>query len=575
MRIRRLPETTINRIAAGEVIERPSSVVKELVENAIDAGAARIDIVFRDGGRTYIRVTDNGTGIAPDDLALAIERHATSKLPEDELLRIDTLGFRGEALPSIASVSRLTLVSRARGAASAFAISVEGGNTGEVRPAALNAGTMVEVRDLFFAVPARLKFLRSERYETTDALDVVRRLAIAHPSIAFTFVTADRPLLELAGVPTAEFQRRMAELIGRDFPVNAVPFAAARQTIAVSGFAGLPTYHRAQSNMQFMIVNNRPVRDRLLMGAVRAAYADVLPRGRFPVVVLLVQCGSAEVDVNVHPAKSEVRFRESQLVRSLVVGAIRNALAVGSRSTATTFGERAAGIAMGAVAGSQKILAFEAQRPSTITGFAEEPSPPLAPEPPDAPLGHARGQLHNTYIVSQTPDGVVIVDQHAAHERIVYEEMKRQFAASRISTQPLLIPAVIDLDPVSVARLEAEAAFLASLGMVLETFGKDAVLVREVPAVLSEGSIPHLVHDIADELESAPPGATLEESTNRLLATMACHHSVRAGRHLKVEEMNALLREMERTPNSGQCNHGRPTYVELKLKDIERLFGRR
>jgi DNA mismatch repair protein MutL len=513
--------------------------------------------------------------MAPDDLALAIERHATSKLPEDEFLRIDTLGFRGEALPSIASVSRLTIVSRARGAASAFAISVEGGNTGEVRPAALNAGTVVEVRDLFFAVPARLKFLRSERYETADALDVVRRLAIAHPSIAFTFVTADRPLLELAGVPAADFQRRIAELIGRDFPVNAVPFAAARQTIAVSGFAGLPTFHRAQSNMQFMIVNNRPVRDRLLMGAVRAAYADVLPRGRFPVVVLLVQCGSAEVDVNVHPAKSEVRFRESQLVRSLVVGAIRNALAVGSRSTATIFGERA-GIAMGGtVAGPQKILAFEAQRQSTITGFAEEPSPPLGPEPPDAPLGHARGQLHNTYIVSQTPDGVVIVDQHAAHERIVYEEMKRQFAASRISTQPLLIPAVIDLDPVSVARLEAEAAFLASLGMVLETFGKDAVIVREVPAVLSEGSISHLVHDIADELESAPPGATLEESTNRLLATMACHHSVRAGRHLKIEEMNALLREMERTPNSGQCNHGRPTYVELKLKDIERLFGRR
>ncbi len=574
MRIRRLPETTINRIAAGEVIERPSSVVKELVENAIDAGAARIDIVFRDGGRTYIRVTDNGTGMGPDDLALAIERHATSKLPQDELLRIDTLGFRGEALPSIASVSRLTLVSRARGAASAFAIAVEGGNTGEVRPAALNAGTMVEVRDLFFAVPARLKFLRSERYETADALDVVRRLAIAHPSIAFTFVTADRPLLELAGVPTAEFQRRIAELIGRDFPVNAVPFAAARQTIAVSGFAGLPTFHRAQSNMQFIVVNNRPVRDRLLMGAIRAAYADVLPRGRFPAVVLLVQCGSAEVDVNVHPAKTEVRFRESQLVRSLVVGAIRNALAVGSRSTATTFGERA-GIAMGAVAGSQKILAFEAKRPSTIAGFAEERGPPLEPESPDAPLGHARGQLHNTYIVSQTPDGVVIVDQHAAHERIVYEEMKRQFAASRISTQPLLIPAVIDLDPVSVARLEAEAAFLASLGMVLETFGKDAVIVREVPAVLSEGSIPHLVHDISDELESAPPGATLEESTNRLLATMACHHSVRAGRHLKVEEMNALLREMERTPNSGQCNHGRPTYVELKLKDIERLFGRR
>ena len=576
MRIRRLPEGTINRIAAGEVIERPSSVVKELVENAIDAEATRIEIIFRDGGRTLIRVSDNGTGMSADDLALSIERHATSKLPEDELVHIDTLGFRGEALPSIGAVARLSIASRARGSPAANLISVEGGIVLGVRPAAFGEGTAVEVRNLFFAVPARLKFLRSERSETADALDVVRRLAIAHPAIAFTFTTAERQLLDLAGSPgdAGQLHTRLVELIGKDFLANAVPFSAAHGNLVLSGFTGLPTYNRAQSNMQFMIVNGRPVRDRLLMGAVRGSYADVLPRGRFPVIALFIECLAEEVDVNVHPAKSEVRFRDSALLRSLTVNTIRRALSIGSRATATTFGERVIP-SIDPTLQSQRILALDAQRSPMIDGFAEDSSPPLEPEPLAAPLGHARGQLHETYIMSETADGVIIIDQHAAHERIVYERMKRQLATARISTEPLLVPAVIDIDPVSVARLEAEAKFLANLGFVVEAFGKDAVIIRELPALLSDGSIATLVRDLADGLENAPAGESLEEKSNRLLATMACHHSVRAGRRLKLEEMNALLREMEQTLNSGQCNHGRPTHVKLKLTDIERLFGRR
>jgi DNA mismatch repair protein MutL len=576
MRIRRLPEGTINRIAAGEVIERPSSVVKELVENAIDAQATRIEIIFRNGGRTFIRVSDNGTGMSADDLALSIERHATSKLPEDEFLHIGTLGFRGEALPSIGAVARLSIISRPPEATCAYSILVEGGAISSLLPAAFGTGTAVEVRDLFFAVPARLKFLRSERSESADALDVIRRLAIAHPATGFTFTTADRELLDLAGGSgdAGELRQRLGELIGRDFLSNAVPVSAARGSFALSGFAGLPTYSRAQSNMQFMIVNGRPVRDRLLMGAVRGAYADVLPRGRFPVVVLFIQCAAEEVDVNVHPAKSEVRFRDSALLRSLVVNTLRSALSIGSRTTATTFAQRVIP-SIEPTLQSQRILPFAAQRPSIIDGFAEDPVSPLEPEPIDEPLGHARGQLHDTYIVSETADGVIIIDQHAAHERIVYEQMKQQLASTRISSQPLLVPAVIDIDPVGAARLESEAEFLASLGFLVEAFGKDAVIIRELPALLSGGSIASLVRDLADVLENAPAGESLEEKSNRLLAAMACHHSVRAGRRLKLEEMNALLRGMEQTLNAGQCNHGRPTHVELKLKDIERLFGRR
>ena len=576
MTIRRLPETTINRIAAGEVIERPSSVVKELVENALDAAAANIEIIFRDGGRTLIRVSDDGSGMSPDDLLLAIERHATSKLPDDDIAHIATLGFRGEALPSIGAVARLGIVSRLRGASAAYSIAVEAGIPAGLRPASHGDGTAVEVRDLFFAVPARLKFLRSERSETTEALDVVRRLALAHPEVAFAFATAERRLLDLAHGPAGEEQLRgrLTELFGRDFLSNALRLSASRGNFALRGYAGLPTYHRPQSNMQFMIVNGRPVRDRLLMGAIRGAYADVLPRGRFPVIALFINCPSEEVDVNVHPAKSEVRFRDAALLRSLIVGTIRDALGAGSRSTSPAFGEHARD-SFSPIWQPQQTMAFDREPSSALYGLAEDPAPAPDPDSLVAPLGHARGQLHDTYIVSETADGLVIVDQHAAHERIVYEELKRQLALSQIPTQALLIPAVIDLDPVSVARLEGEAELLARLGLIVERFGMDAVIIRELPAPLSGGNIAALVRDLADNLENAPASESLDEKINRLLANMACHHSVRAGRRLKLEEMNALLRDMERTLNSGQCNHGRPTHIELKLKDVERLFGRK
>jgi DNA mismatch repair protein MutL len=575
MTIRRLPETTINRIAAGEVIERPSSVVKELVENALDAAAANIEIIFRDGGRTLIRVSDDGNGMSPDDLLLAIERHATSKLPDDDIAHIATLGFRGEALPSIGAVARLGIVSRLRGAPGAYSIAVEAGVPAGLRPASHGEGTAVEVRDLFFAVPARLKFLRSERSETTEALDVVRRLALAHPEVAFAFATAERQLLDLAhGSGEEQLRGRLTQLIGRDFLPNALRLSASRGNFALSGYAGFPTYHRPQSNMQFMIVNGRPVRDRLLMGAIRGAYADVLPRGRFPVIALFIDCPSEEVDVNVHPAKSEVRFRDAALLRSLIVGTIRDALGAGSRSTSPAFGEHARD-SFSSLGEPQQTMALDSAPSSALYGLAEDPAPAPDPESLVAPLGHARGQLHDTYIVSETADGLVIVDQHAAHERIVYEEMKRRLASSQIPTQALLIPAVIDLDPVSVARLEGEAELLARLGFIVERFGVDAVIIRELPAPLSGGNIAALVRDLADNLENSPASESLDKKINRLLATMACHHSVRAGRRLKLEEMNALLRDMERTLNSGQCNHGRPTHIELKLKDVERLFGRR
>jgi DNA mismatch repair protein MutL len=576
MPIRRLPETTINRIAAGEVIERPSSVVKELTENAIDAGASRIDIVFRDGGRTYIRVGDDGCGITSEELPLALERHATSKLQDDDLLHINTLGFRGEALPSIAAVSRLTITSRTSGAEFAQAITVEAGEASELRPAALAPGTVVEVRDLFFSVPARLRFLRSERSETAETLDVVRRLAIANAGIAFTLATGDHQLLDLGGAELggAQLRRRVADLLGQSFLSSSIPFDVSRGPFHVSGFAGLPTHHRAHSDMQIVIVNGRPVRDRLIMGAVRAAYADVLPRGRFPTIVMFVVCPAHELDVNVHPAKLEVRFRDAALVRALIVGTLREMLGVGSRAGA--FNVTARTDRFFDSPPIQKAMAFAMARPETMLGFAEDPAPELSPpEPTDAQLGHARGQIHETYIVAETADGVILVDQHAAHERIVYEHMKAQLAASGIPTQPLLIPAVIDIDPVSIARIEAEADFLSRLGVIVEAFGQGAILVRELPAPLASANITRLMQDIADGLDNSPPQESIEEKINRLLATIACHHSVRAGRHLKLEEMNALLRDMEKTLNSGQCNHGRPTHIELKLKDIERLFGRR
>lgn len=588
MRIRRLPEGIANRIAAGEVIERPASVVKELAENSIDAGARQIDIAFRDGGRSLIRVSDDGEGMDRDELTLSVERHATSKLQDDDLIDIRTLGFRGEALPSVGAVSRLTITSRARPSTEAWRIEVAAGRKSQASPAPRIDGTLTEVRDLFFAVPARLKFLRSPRAETAEAADVVRRLALAAPTTGFSFASEERVLVDLT--PEAEGEpgrrRRIARVMGDEVFANMVDFDGGRDNFKLWGLASLPTYHRAQAGLQFFFVNGRPVRDKLLAGAIRGAYADLLTRGRFPAVCLFIECPHAFVDVNVHPAKAEVRFRDSGLVRGAIISAIRDALGTKSRKTAL-------GLTSATVSALRPVL----PRPSTRVletsfagfapqGLAEEQAhfamaeavsgavagPPLLTEDPH-PLGAARAQVHGNYILAQTEDGIVIVDQHAAHERLVYEGLKAERAGTRIATQPLLIPDVIDLDPVSIERLVNASDLLAELGLVLEPFGGGSIVVREVPAALAGGNIARLVRDVADDLGD-DTSTTVEERANHLLATMACHHSVRAGRQLKPEEMNALLRQMEKTPNSGQCNHGRPTYIELKLSDIERLFGR-
>jgi DNA mismatch repair protein MutL len=579
MRIRRLPEGIANRIAAGEVIERPASVVKELAENAIDAGASRIDVVFRDGGRTLIRVTDDGMGMNREDLDLAVERHATSKLADDELIDIRTLGFRGEALPSIGAVSRLHIVSRARDAREAWTIAVEAGRKSGVSPSALGKGTVVEVNDLFFAVPARLKFLRSPRAETAEAADVVRRLALAASDVAWSFTSEERILIDFPA--DSDPGRRIARVLGDDVAQNAIALAARRGDVAISGLASLPGYHRGHGTQQYFFVNGRPVRDRLLAGAIKGAYADVLTRGRYPVVALFLTCPPEFVDVNVHPAKAEVRFRDPALVRSLIIGTIREALAGSGRPSSALSGEAVSAFRPERAQPSarERLQSFSGFAPS---GFAE-PSAPLAIDAPpiadengtEHPLGAPRAQFHENYILAQTDDGIIIVDQHAAHERLVYERMKMELGSSGIATQPLLIPEVVDLDASAVERVAGSIDVLARAGLVLEPFGESAVLVREIPAALAGAGLAPLVKDVADDLAELAHSAGVEERLHHILATAACHHSVRSGRRLKPEEMNALLREMERTPNSGQCNHGRPTYIELRLADIERLFGRR
>jgi len=589
MRIRRLPEGIANRIAAGEVIERPASVVKELAENSVDAGARQIDIAFRDGGRSLIRVSDDGEGMASDELDLAVERHATSKLLDDDLIDIRTLGFRGEALPSIGAVSRLSLTSRAKEANDSWRIEVAGGRKSAAQPASRIVGTIVEVRDLFFAVPARLKFLRSPRAETAEAADVVRRLALAAPTVGFSFASEERVLIDLSAEAEGDQgrRRRIARVMGDEVFANMVDFDGGRDAFKLWGLASLPTYHRAQAGLQFFFVNGRPVRDKLLAGAIRGAYADLLMRGRFPAVCLFIDCPNAFVDVNVHPAKAEVRFRDSGLVRGAIVSAIRDALGSKSRRTATDLGSATVSALRPVMPRPvSRVLETSFAGFAPQSGLAEEQAqftmdnvasaavadlPVLGDDP--HPLGAARAQLHGNYIVAQTEDGIILVDQHAAHERLVYEELKAERSGHRIATQPLLIPDVIDLDAVSIERLANAAGLLAELGLVLEPFGDGSIVVREVPAALAGGNIAKLVRDVADDL-GEDSSATVEESANHLLATMACHHSVRAGRQLRPEEMNALLRQMERTPNSGQCNHGRPTYIELKLSDIERLFGR-
>ncbi len=573
MKIRKLPEGTINRIAAGEVIERPASVVKELVENAIDAGATQIDVVFRGGGKSLIRVSDNGCGMTPNELELSIERHATSKLADDELIKIHTLGFRGEALPSIASVSRMSLTSRAQGQSDAHALVIEGGRKLGLAPARLVEGTEIEIRDLFFATPARLKFLKTDRSETTEALEVVRRLAMAHEKIGFSFAGEDRIWLDAPKGETAT--ARVARIMGREFMENSSVVSHASEDMKVEGFASLPTYARGQATLQFAFVNGRPVRDKLILGAIRGAYADVLPPGRYPAIALYLSCTPDRVDVNVHPAKTELRFRDSGFVRSFIVSAIRRTLAhaVAKPDTAASFATAQA-FRPGSYAPNMNHFAESAQ-----SAFAMQ-MPPHAPQeqelpPHHFPLGVARAQIHGTYIVSQTVDGFILVDQHAAHERLVYERLKRERAGQGIITQALLVPEVIDLDPGAVAAISSVEALLAAAGLKIETFGEGAILVREIPAVFSSANMPALLKDVADDARELEGMSTVEERINRMLGTMACHHSVRAGRILRPEEMNALLREMEVTPNSGQCNHGRPTFIELKLSDVERLFGRK
>ena len=599
IQLRRLPETTINRIAAGEVVERPASAVKELVENAIDAGAGRIDVVLLGGGRELISVVDDGRGMTAGELAMAVERHVTSKLPDEDLLRIDWLGFRGEALPSIGAVARLSITSRPADADEAWRITVDGGRLSPTVPAAQPPGTRVEARDLFFATPARLKFLKSPRTELQHALDAVRRLAMVRPDIAFTVADGERRRLDLAVATGDLFTARLGRLgaiMGREFADNAIPIEAEREGLRLTGHAGLPTLNRANSRMQYLFVNGRPVRDRLLAGALRAGYMDVLAHDRHAMAALFLEMPADLVDVNVHPMKAEVRFRDPGLVRGLIVSALRHALAGAGHRAATTVGLAAMGrlrpgdgpanvarpnfayrrppaAAPGlaeAAAAFQAPLAGAAEPAARLEALEEE-----AAEAADYPLGVARGQLHETYIVAQTADGIVIVDQHAAHERLVMERMKAQLAARGVERQLLLLPEVVELAPGQAERLVPRADELAELGLLLEAFGSGAVVVRETPAMLGETDLQGLLRDLADELAEMDQALALRDRLDGVCATMACHGSVRAGRRLTAPEMNALLREMERTPRSGQCSHGRPTYVELKLADIERLFGRR
>jgi DNA mismatch repair protein MutL len=615
MTIRRLPTTLVNQIAAGEVIERPAAVVKELVENAIDAGAGRVEVAIRDGGKTLISVRDDGCGMAPDELLLAVERHATSKLPGDDLVHIASLGFRGEALPSIGAVSRLCLTSRTAASDAAWQLSVAGGVVAEPMPAAQARGTTIEVRDLFFATPARLKFLKTARAESMQVTDCLKRLAMAAPKVAFSLREEDRDKLRYAACQGADAEgERLAAVLGRDFAGNAVPVIAERDGVRLTGRIGLPTLHRPTAASQYLFVNGRPVRDRLLLGALRGGYEDLMPRGRYPMVALFLTLPAEEVDVNVHPAKAEVRFRDAGTVRGLLVASIRQALAAAGHRAASTVSSAALGAfrAQGGGRGpgwlsyqrtlpspgvAERATLWQAPLPARDDGAAASAfadaalAPSVRPGTADEavaaaglaaasgaeahPLGAARAQLHGTYIVAQTDDGIVIVDQHAAHERLVLERMRKGLANGGIARQALLLPEVVELDADAADRLADRSDELAELGLVIESFGHGAVVVRETPAMLGHVDCSSLLRDLADEFAEWGTALSLKERLDHVAATMACHGSVRAGRALNPAEMNALLREMEVTPHSGQCNHGRPTYVELKLVDIERLFARR
>ena len=609
-RIRRLPPDAVNRIAAGEVVERPAAAAKELIENALDAGARSIRVRIEGGGLTRLLVEDDGLGMSVDELPVAIERHATSKLAADEdghvdLLDIRTMGFRGEALPSIGSVSRLGILSKAVGADAAFEITVDAGRIDGPNPAPwsglTSSGTRVDVRDLFYATPARLKFMKTERSEAQAIADTVRRLALARPDVAFHLETDERTVIKLQaeqGDASEARLRRLGAVLGKEFRENAVEIGAEREGVRVSGFAGLPTFNRGSAQHQYLFVNGRPVKDRLMVGVIRAAYQDFLARDRHPMAVLFLDLDPMQVDVNVHPAKTEVRFRDSGNVRGLMIGALRHALAAAGHRASTTVAGAALGAATSHVAPSlpwntgqarwsparpvvetQTYAGMSDNRPATFEAFGGAPSArvELAPDASadTPPLGVARAQVHETYIIAQTADGMVIVDQHAAHERLVYERMKAQMAGEGVRRQALLIPEIVELSEEEALRVLDRADELLVMGLEVEPFGRGAVAVRATPAIFGEMDVKGLIRDLADDFAEYEAGLALKERMEEVMGNMACRGSVRAGRRLTADEMNALLRQMEVTPHSGQCNHGRPTYVELKLADIEKLFGRR
>ncbi|NNE50792.1 MAG: DNA mismatch repair endonuclease MutL [Sulfitobacter sp.] len=595
--IRQLDEAAINRIAAGEVVERPASAVKELLENALDAGARRITVEYADGGKTLIRVTDDGCGIAGNDLPLALSRHATSKIDGSDLLNIHTFGFRGEALASLGAVGRLTIQSRVAGQPG-MEIGVRGGRLEQPRPAALNGGTVVTVRDLFFATPARLKFLRTDRAEAQAIGDVVKRLAMAEPFVHFILrdVSGEGPGRNILNLSAAQgdlfdaLHARLAQVLGREFAENSLAIDATREGLSLTGYAALPTYSRGSAVAQFLFVNGRPVKDKLLVGALRGAYRDFLSRDRHPAAALFVECDPTLVDVNVHPAKSEVRFRDPGLARGLIVSGLRHALAEAGHRASTTV----AGATLGAMQPEPTgARIYQMDRPAAgrmapplAPGFAEtqgmwarvdipaEEVVEAADEVPDYPLGTARGQVHENYIIAQTAGGMVLVDQHAAHERLVYEKLKRQMAETGVAAQALLIPEIVEFSAGDCARLLEQAEVLSRFGLGIEAFGGSAIAVRETPAILGEVDAGAMLRDVLDELADQGGSDLVQSRIEAILSRIACHGSIRSGRRMRAEEMNALLREMEATPHSGQCNHGRPTYVELKLSDIERLFGR-
>lgn len=605
MPIRVLPDNLINQIAAGEVVERPASVVKELVENAIDAGADSIEVSLTDGGKSLITITDNGKGMTKDELSLAVERHATSKLPDDNLFNIKQLGFRGEALPSIASVSRMSISSRAQGEDSAWKIEINAGQKSAIAPVALSRGTRIEIRDLFFATPARLKFLKTEAAEAGACVDILNRIALANPHIAFSLTSQGKKKISLSAHSGDLFEarlKRLSDVMGRDFADNSLLIDNTRESLRISGYISLPTLNKANSLSQYLFVNNRPVRDKLLLGAIKGAYQDVLAHNRYPVLALYFDIDPALVDVNVHPAKAEVRFYDNNLVRGLLVSSIRHALSLGAGRTAqtsqlqdfipkfdsnTVFAREPeqrsfnAKPSMPFSFSSRPQSSTHSTKAATIPDLERiysvktEPETPLTHSPDEiGELGLAKAQFHDTYIISQNEDSIVIIDQHASHERIVMQKLKAGLLEGRVASQMLLIPEIIDLSLSNKARLLEAAPDLAKLGLVIEEFGATAVIVREIPALISDSNVKTLIQDLADELAEWGKDYALEEKLHHICATIACHGSVRAGRRLNIEEMNRLLRDMEKTELSGQCNHGRPTYVKLNIKEIEKLFKR-